>query len=102
MERATPGVAVCSTQCAHILSESTTAKLDNADRLSSSGQDSGNAWTIIEAFGYPGIRDELSGVKLHSLQNTLTLDAFLYGMVDNLTLWLEPTVRRRLFPFSLL
>ncbi|EKM47987.1 uncharacterized protein PHACADRAFT_109576, partial [Phanerochaete carnosa HHB-10118-sp] len=82
---------VAQTECSHVFSESTNWDLRNYAKR----EYAGNAWTIIEHFGYPNIRKELEGHGIHSLRNILTLHHTLHSYFDKLKLWLVPTTPNR-------
>ena len=53
-----------------------------------------NTWTIIRAFGYEDVYDELGGPNsnIHRLENVLTLTSTLQSCFDRLEFWFEATV----------
>jgi hypothetical protein len=48
---------------------------------------------MMERFGYESLRDELSGPKVHRLENVMTLSYELHTQFDRLRLWFVATVR---------
>ena len=41
-----------------------------------------SVWTILHQFGYPGLLDELSGTKIHRLDNLMMLTGTLHELLD--------------------
>ncbi|KAF9485217.1 hypothetical protein BDN70DRAFT_927752 [Pholiota conissans] len=73
--------AVTETNCTHIFSESTHVARAN-HKFSS-------VWTIMDQFGYPNIRSNLKGTRIHRLQNVLTLSVEMRAKFNSLKLWFE-------------
>ncbi|KAJ7707787.1 hypothetical protein B0H17DRAFT_1034033 [Mycena rosella] len=48
-------------------------------------------WTMLKIFGSREIKTGLLGMKIHNLQNTLTLNTEDHDLMDTLQLWFEPT-----------
>ena len=46
-------------------------------------------WTVLERFGYTGLQGELEGHKIHRLDNIMTLETGLHGLMDRMSLWFE-------------
>ncbi|TFY55124.1 hypothetical protein EVG20_g9437 [Dentipellis fragilis] len=80
---------LCNTNCCHIFPELTLTNTnhDHENKL----EYAANAWHLLETLGFPSIRTELSGEKIHSLTNILTLEPTLHTQFDGLQLWFEPT-----------
>ena len=48
-----------------------------------------SVWTILDQFGYPDLLDELSGTKIHRLDNLMMLTFSIHRMFDAMHLWFE-------------
>lgn len=79
-----PGIG--STQCAHIIPSSTTKNiLDSKDKH----EHAASFWTILGCFGYKGFPEKLTGKKIHSLDNVMTLGLDIHNWFDQLAMWFE-------------
>ncbi|KAK1219257.1 hypothetical protein PQX77_018023 [Marasmius sp. AFHP31] len=47
-------------------------------------------YKIFEYFGYPGLKEELNGKKVHCLKNLLTISRSFHGSLDDQSMWLDP------------
>ncbi|KAK1220000.1 hypothetical protein PQX77_017253 [Marasmius sp. AFHP31] len=47
-------------------------------------------YKIFEYFGYPGLKEELDGKKVHCLKNLLTISRSFHGSLDDQSMWLDP------------
>jgi hypothetical protein len=47
----------------------------------------------MQRFGYESLRDELSGPKVHRLENVMTLNYELHTDFDRLEIWFVANVR---------
>ncbi|KAJ8075795.1 hypothetical protein PM082_021427 [Marasmius tenuissimus] len=47
-------------------------------------------FAVLESFGYPGLTDELSGERIHSLKNLLTINKSFHNQFDDQSIWVEP------------
>lgn len=50
----------------------------------------GSVSAVLKSFGYNA--DGLSGLKVHSLSNVMTMERNMHNRFDRLQLWFEPTV----------
>ncbi|KAF9011275.1 hypothetical protein BDQ17DRAFT_1420670 [Cyathus striatus] len=78
---------VGNTQCCHIISQSINKNLSDSDKSVFAS----TVWAILKAFGYKTIDEELNGVKIHRLENILTLNIDVHSAFDSLQIWLEAT-----------
>jgi len=78
------------TECAHILPQFT-----NIDIARGSAKESYArlVWAVLAQFGYASVLDELNGLKVHRLENVMTMDRTLHGFFNNMDIWLVATVR---------
>ncbi|KIJ30487.1 hypothetical protein M422DRAFT_36550 [Sphaerobolus stellatus SS14] len=76
------------TQCAHIISEFISSGITEG---SDKSQCAATVWAILKRFGYPTLLDELSGSKVHRLENVITMEFNLRQRFDNLRIWFTPT-----------
>ncbi|EPQ51994.1 hypothetical protein GLOTRDRAFT_140473 [Gloeophyllum trabeum ATCC 11539] len=75
------------TQCAHIFPESTNRDFSDNEKLEYASR----VWAVLERFGYPSIKDQLLGDRIHLLDNVLTLDPTMHSEFDALQIWFEAT-----------
>ncbi|KAH9175892.1 hypothetical protein EDB89DRAFT_1903406 [Lactarius sanguifluus] len=84
-----------NTQCAHIIPSSTNKNiLDSNDKH----EHASSFWAILGCFGYEDLPDKLTGKKIHSLDNVMTLELNMHDSFDQLKMWFEAVARA----FSLL
>jgi CTP:phosphocholine cytidylyltransferase-like protein len=57
-------------------------------------------WTMLQIFGSPQIVEDLRGLRIHRIDNIITINAEDRDSMDCLLLWFEPTVRISYFSFS--
>ncbi|KIJ55227.1 hypothetical protein M422DRAFT_23837 [Sphaerobolus stellatus SS14] len=76
------------TQCAHIISEFISSGITEG---SDKSQCAATVWAILKRFGYPTLLDELSGSKVHRLENVITMELNLRQRFHNLRIWFTPT-----------
>ncbi|KAI0717850.1 hypothetical protein C8T65DRAFT_737652 [Cerioporus squamosus] len=74
------------TECAHIFSESL-GFLESRDHEAEENLVA-TAYDTLNRFGYTGIQQELVGLKIHRLENVLTLDV-LHRWFDFMAMWFE-------------
>ncbi|KAH9008972.1 hypothetical protein EDB84DRAFT_1280840 [Lactarius hengduanensis] len=74
------------TQCAHIIPSSTTKNiLDSKDKH----EHAASFWTILDCFGYKGFPQKMTGKKINSLDNVMTLELNIHNWFDQLAVWFE-------------
>ncbi|KAH9080585.1 hypothetical protein EDB83DRAFT_2284635 [Lactarius deliciosus] len=74
------------TQCAHII-----PSLTNKYILDTNDKHASSFWDILGCFGYKGLPDRLTGKKIHSLDNVMTLELNMHDSFDQLDIWFEAT-----------
>ncbi|KAH9941655.1 uncharacterized protein BXZ73DRAFT_41691 [Epithele typhae] len=82
------------TRCAHIIPESIntfTPSTNPEVKLRRAVDLAAGFWSVLERFGYPNARTELSGRKCHRLSNVLTLSVEAHVVMGRLCLWFEST-----------
>jgi len=50
-------------------------------------------WAVMKRFGYDTLPDDLNGLKVHRLENVMTLSHDAHICFDNLQIWFVATVR---------
>ncbi|KAH9031324.1 hypothetical protein EDB85DRAFT_2089767 [Lactarius pseudohatsudake] len=74
------------TQCAHIIPSSTNKNiLDSKDEH----EHAASFWAILGCFGYKDLPDKLTGKKIYSLDNVMTLELNMRDSFDQLDMWFE-------------
>ncbi|KAH9024600.1 hypothetical protein EDB84DRAFT_1273838 [Lactarius hengduanensis] len=77
------------TQCAHIIPSSTNKNiLDSKDEH----EHAASFWAILGCFGYKDLPDKLTGKKIHSLDNVMTLELNMHDSFDQLDMWFEAVI----------
>ena len=51
-------------------------------------------WELMRRFGYETLPDDLTGPKVHRLENVMTMDPSVHSLYDQLMIWLTATVRQ--------
>ncbi|KIM36457.1 hypothetical protein M413DRAFT_31685 [Hebeloma cylindrosporum] len=77
-------------QCAHIFTASTNEDTD-AERGSDNAEGDVSMWGLLKRFGYPRLREELTGHKVHRLENLMTLSCDFHHFFDTLWVWFVAT-----------
>ncbi|KAL1952371.1 hypothetical protein VTO73DRAFT_1520 [Trametes versicolor] len=72
------------TQCTHIFDSSTYENLDDRAKAYTA-----SVHAILDRFGAINSIEELSGAKMHRLENVLTLESYIHQSFDQLKLWLQ-------------
>ncbi|KIM35289.1 hypothetical protein M413DRAFT_32596 [Hebeloma cylindrosporum] len=75
------------TQCTHILYDPS----NTMDPGSANPEFATTMWGIMHCFGYDSLPDELSGPKIHRLENVMTLAPQIHTKFERLELWLVAT-----------
>jgi hypothetical protein len=50
-------------------------------------------WAVMNRFGHEKLLDELNGLKIHRLENVMTVGHTFHTLFDQLQIWFVPTVR---------
>ena len=50
-------------------------------------------WAVMQRFGYKSLPEDLSGSKVHRLENVMTLASGIHTQFDQLSIWFVATVR---------
>ncbi|OBZ66341.1 hypothetical protein A0H81_13681 [Grifola frondosa] len=85
------GMTVGSTNACHIFPELTNLGISGNNAGGGKHEYAATVWTIMERFGGIRVREELDGVKVHSLENIITMTPYLHERFDALELWFEKT-----------
>ncbi|KXN80870.1 hypothetical protein AN958_07071 [Leucoagaricus sp. SymC.cos] len=80
-----PGVPMTVARAAHIFDRSTNQDLNNDYKRNYAA----SVHAVLERFGGFKSVDELTGEKIHSLKNILTLSSDIHEWFDQLKIWLE-------------
>ncbi|KAH9002540.1 hypothetical protein EDB86DRAFT_2847233 [Lactarius hatsudake] len=74
------------TQCAHIIPSSTNKNILDSNNKH---EHASSFLAILSCFGYKGLPDRLTGKKIHSLDNVMTLELNMHDSFDQLDIWFE-------------